>query len=214
MQAELPTDRHLVLIALPIFARRGCEGASTREIARAAERPMSAITYHFGGKEGLYLACARHIAETIGGLLGAAVELPLLPDTTVGARQQLGTMFALLTNAMVREETGEFARFIMTEQQDPTEAFDIIYAGVMGRVLARMVELLRIVAGSEADTQMLRVRVIALMGQVLAFRIARAGVLRLTGWTTIDTAEVQAIDTIIQAQLTAILDSLEAEHRA
>ncbi|MBL8381607.1 MAG: CerR family C-terminal domain-containing protein [Burkholderiales bacterium] len=46
----------LVLAALRLFADKGFEGASTREIADAAGANISAIRYYFGDKAGLYRA--------------------------------------------------------------------------------------------------------------------------------------------------------------
>ena len=51
--------------AIEQFGRYGFEGASTRQIAKASGAAMSSITYHFGGKEGLYLAAADRIASGI-----------------------------------------------------------------------------------------------------------------------------------------------------
>jgi AcrR family transcriptional regulator len=46
----------LVMAALHIFAEKGFEGASTREICELAEANISAIRYYFGDKAGLYRA--------------------------------------------------------------------------------------------------------------------------------------------------------------
>src|SRR3546814_10523816 len=46
-----------------LFGRKGLDGASTRGIAKAAGTAMSSITYHYGGKEGLYLAAADYIVS-------------------------------------------------------------------------------------------------------------------------------------------------------
>lgn len=47
-----------------IFANRGYEGAGMREIATACETPPSALIYHFGSKENLFLETLRyHIIE-------------------------------------------------------------------------------------------------------------------------------------------------------
>ena len=51
-------QHRLLEIAIAEFAAQGLEGASTRGIATAAGTAMSSITYHYGGKEGLYLAAA------------------------------------------------------------------------------------------------------------------------------------------------------------
>lgn len=40
--------------------------ATTREIAAQAGQNIAAITYYFGSKEDLYLACAQWIADFIG----------------------------------------------------------------------------------------------------------------------------------------------------
>src|SRR3546814_20399109 len=61
----LSIEDRLLNTAIDQFGRDGLEGASTRRIASAAGTTMSAITYHYGGKEGLYLAAARHLVEQI-----------------------------------------------------------------------------------------------------------------------------------------------------
>ncbi len=205
--------RKLVEAALPIFGLRGLEGASTREIAKAADKPMSAITYHFGGKEGLYLACARHISETMGQLLGLAGEAQTVTDAA-DARGKVGQLMGLLVNAMLRHETTPFVRFIVREQQEPTAAFDIIYGGGMGRALAWLCALIGVIADGRIPDIEIRVRVVALVGQVMGFRVARAATLRLTGWSDLGEAERAVIDRVIQSHLGAILDQLGQEQQA
>jgi AcrR family transcriptional regulator len=45
------------------FCEKGYEGTSVREICDAASANVSAIKYHFGGKEGLYRECFLHYGE-------------------------------------------------------------------------------------------------------------------------------------------------------
>src|SRR5580693_10282184 len=66
-------DDRLLDTAINQFGRKGIEGASTRAIATAAGTTMSAITYHYGSKQGLYLAAARHIAEQMGARMAPAL---------------------------------------------------------------------------------------------------------------------------------------------
>ncbi len=211
MPANTDSASALIHAALPIFGMRGLEGASTRDIARAAGKPMSAITYHFGGKDGLYLACAQHIGDTIGGWMGPtlAAEGDALPQDIATARSQIEAVFAIMAHAMVRNETAEFARFIVREQQEPTEAFDVFYNGMMGQVLNRLVSLMKVVAAGRVAEIDIKVRVIAMMGQVLSFRIARAATLRLTGWHEVGEPESAVISRVIRTHLTAILNDLE-----
>src|ERR1700761_4045236 len=57
------TGRRIVGVALRLFGERGYEGASTRDIAAAAGVNAPALQYYFDNKEGVYRACAAHIAE-------------------------------------------------------------------------------------------------------------------------------------------------------
>ncbi|WP_378954787.1 TetR/AcrR family transcriptional regulator [Pelosinus sp. sgz500959] len=50
------TQTKLIEIAIPLFALKGFAGVSVREITDAAQINVSAISYHFNGKEGLYQA--------------------------------------------------------------------------------------------------------------------------------------------------------------
>ena len=59
------TRERLVAAAVQLFAERGFDGVTLRDIAAAAERPFSAITYHFASKEELWRRAATEIHQTI-----------------------------------------------------------------------------------------------------------------------------------------------------
>jgi AcrR family transcriptional regulator len=48
------TDERVIEAAIGLFARQGYNGTSIREITRAADANLGAVTYHFGGKRALY----------------------------------------------------------------------------------------------------------------------------------------------------------------
>lgn len=58
---DLPHDVKLRLIeaATLLFAAKGFDGVGLREIAAKAQANSAMVAYHFGGKEGLYLAVLR-----------------------------------------------------------------------------------------------------------------------------------------------------------
>lgn len=67
--AEVPrpgTATALVEAARPLFAARGYDGVSVRDITAAAGTNLGAITYHFGSKEALWHAV---VASAMGPLL-------------------------------------------------------------------------------------------------------------------------------------------------
>ncbi len=204
----------LILAALDLFGRHGFEGTSTRMIAKAAGKPMSAITYHFGGKEELYLAVARYISGRIGAQLAPTIEAVLTAagdDSPIMARAHIRRVFQAFIAMFVLPESESWARYIVREQMEPTPAFDELYKAPMGPLLDLVTQLLCRVASDGIAVDEARLRVLAMFGQVLVFRIARAIVLRANGWDDIGTAEAEAISAAVLSQVDAILDSLEAK---
>ena len=53
---EHNTRSKLIEIAIPLFATKGFVAVSVRELTEAAQSNISAISYYFNGKEGLYQA--------------------------------------------------------------------------------------------------------------------------------------------------------------
>lgn len=60
-QRGLETKQRLLDAALAVFARRGYDGASTREIAQQAGVALAALPYHFKTKDALWRAAADSI---------------------------------------------------------------------------------------------------------------------------------------------------------
>jgi AcrR family transcriptional regulator len=68
----------LLKAAIRIFAEKGFEGASIREIAKAAGVNSALISFHFGGKAGLH-AAALHLAARMAMHTVKTLPLPPLP---------------------------------------------------------------------------------------------------------------------------------------
>jgi AcrR family transcriptional regulator len=68
-----PTRQRLLKAGRKLFATHGYAGASVRDITAAAGANLSAVTYHFGVKENLYITILQSIvgplAHTISGIV-------------------------------------------------------------------------------------------------------------------------------------------------
>ncbi len=206
------TRQQLVEAALDVFGRLGYEGASTREIAKAANANLAAIVYHFGGKEALHIAVAEHVVASIMAKIGPALarasesEASATPEAARAALKRLvETMIEVLLGSA---EAERWARFIVREQLEPTAAFDVIYA-FMGKSLVRATQLVAVTLGRPED-EAVRVRVLSTLGQVLVFRVAQAAVLRHTGWSTIGENERSAIRKVILENVDAIFEGAKS----
>ena len=208
------SQARLLDIAVREFGLHGLDGASTRRIAGLADAAMSSITYHYRSKGGLYLAAADHIAQQIGRAMAPA----LAAEEDVGthdrdaARAAVHRLCALFLDKMAGDDTADWALFIMREQYKPGEAFERIWAGMMGQILKRMAVLITIATGATASAA--RVTTLTLLGQVMTVRASRAAMLRLCEIEALDPATLAHVKARIAANIDAILDRMIAEDHA
>jgi AcrR family transcriptional regulator len=201
------TSQILIETAIDQFGRHGFEGASTREIARASGTAMSSITYHFGGKQGLYLAAADHIAACVKQIQGPALEGAReivrngTRDEAIEALLRVLDGFALM---MISPQTEAWSLFITREQQNPTEAFDRLYTGVMQGVVEVFVALLGRIRTDLPEREVLALGLM-LFGQCLVLRVCRAAVTRILSVETIDEPTQKLLRARLRANALCIL---------
>jgi TetR/AcrR family transcriptional regulator, regulator of cefoperazone and chloramphenicol sensitivity len=206
--------------AIEVFGRHGFDGATTRMLSGTAGVNLQAIPYYFGGKEGLYLAVADHIAERLQVLIGpvaariagrlAAQQSPGGEAVTPAeARLLLTELLETAARVLVHQESASWSRFIIREQMEPTEAFERIYQKIMSRLLETARSLVGIILGEAPTSAAVRLRTVTLLGQVLVFRVANAAVMRQLGWTEIGPEQFIAIRDTLRQSIAAIAPAPE-----
>ena len=214
-QAE-QTRAALIRAALSLFGQKGFDGTSTRDIAAAANANIGSIAYHFGGKEGLRLACAGFIVETIQRVAGQAMAAgaPSVPGAAAeaAAMAQIETILQRMVGFIVAQpEAGEIVQFVLRELSHPTAALDAIYTGVFEPVHRRLCDIWAAATGEEAEAEETRLRVFAIIGQVVYFRIGREAVLRRMGWRSIGPAEAARIAGVVSENVHAIRSAIKGK---
>ena len=203
------TREALIDAAVEVFGRDGFRAASTRSIADTAHVNQALIGYHFGGKPGLYLAVFERITRRVGLYLD-----PVAQSIEAHFEQQGGTaqgveLIHRLIDALVATfsapESAAWARLILREQQDPSEAFDRLYGGMIGRMLTLLTRLIAQILGTEPNAIEARLLSQTIIGQALVFRSARATVQRHLDWQQIGAAEIMTIQAVIRRNVTAML---------
>ena len=195
--------RKLLAAAIDVFGRLGFDGACTRALADAAGVNLQAIPYYFGGKEGLYLAAAEHIAALIGthtfdlrervrSRLDEAVK-HATPLKVYEARSLLTEIVQTLATLFVSRESEAWARFIIREQMEPTAAFSRLYEGAMKPGMEVTRRLLAEILGERADSELVRLRTLSLIGSILVFRMAHATAMAELGWKSVGRRELDVV---------------------
>ncbi|GGC50058.1 CerR family C-terminal domain-containing protein [Chelatococcus reniformis] len=213
------TRQKLLLAATDVFGRVGFDGATTRALADAAGVNLQAIPYYFGGKEGLYVATAEHIAAQIGAHAGqargralariAAAESGGPPLGRDEARVLLTDILQTMAALFVSPQAEAWARFLIREQMAPTEAFARVYGGLMEPMLRLTGRLVGRLLDEEPSSEHVRLRTLSLLGSVMVFRMAHAAALRQLAWTDVGPREIGALRDLAADLVAALVPRTE-----
>lgn len=206
---EEPRQR-LIVAGLDLFGKYSFEGASTRMLSQRAQVNLAAITYYFGGKQGLYLAVADHITEQINGVLGdqLAKLQEALKKEALSKEQSFFLLSEwlqfLITRFLGRPRTDKWLSIIIREQLWPTEAFNILFEGFMRPLDEALFGLVARIMGLKPDDQEVKLRALAIKGQIQIFQISRSAVNRTLDWKGYGPENLDAIRCVITDNLSRI----------
>lgn len=205
------TREALLAAAITIFGRDGFHAASTRAIAREAGANQALIGYHFGGKQGLYLAAfesiaaqvAQHMLPVIAELQRSIAALePNSPQRVAASIAGMETLFGASLDLFGRAASSPWVRLIMREQLDPDQGMDILNRGIFGNLLDVLTQLVAVANGGET-TEQTRLQALMLLGQMLVFLTSRGSLEQQLGWTELGAAQLAAIKNQLAVHLQA-----------
>jgi AcrR family transcriptional regulator len=87
--------------ALLVFAEKGFDGASVRQIAQGAQVNPAMIAYHFGSKDGLYEAAMRWVCTEFSSRVQRIVDAACPEPTAGGALESLRAIVGDLFKSVV-----------------------------------------------------------------------------------------------------------------
>lgn len=201
------TRERLLRAALEEFGTHGYEGVSTRQLANHAGVNLAAIPYHFGGKEGIYLAVAEQIVTSVGEAMRSRTESirdELQDGGPLGQKRLLEHLNSLL-GGLARVLLGSpdahlWAGIILREQMHPTRAFDVLYGGLMEQMHRTLTRIIARLLNSPDDDPDCILRAHAVIGEVVIFRAAREAVMRRMDWDGYTPERVEHITQLVIAQ--------------
>ena len=126
-----------------------------------------------------------------------AEGLANIPDND-GERRALATDLLLVIleafNDMALLHAPEgWVRLILREQQDPGEAFDLLYDNILSHLMALITRLVAMGSGLEETSEACRVRALMVFGQVLVFHTARGTTSRFLEWDALTSDKLDAL---------------------
>ena len=206
------TRLRIIETAIPLFARLGFENTSTREIAVAAGVNPPALQYYFDSKEGLYRACAEHIADLVTSMLNPELDRAerLLRD---GEPPQAliegycGLIAVMAELLFCRPEAESWSPMMAREQagMGPGIAFPLMRERFLDRLNRTCASLYAAISGRRADDPDTLLRMMTMNGQLKACHIGRRDMLACLGWDDINPEQGRLIKAVIVDQIRLLL---------
>ncbi|MFJ3487408.1 CerR family C-terminal domain-containing protein [Pseudomonas sp. NPDC090202] len=210
------TRARIIEAAVEVFAERGYDGASTRDIASAAGVNTPALQYYFDGKEGVYLACVEHMITRMWGIMGdsvtaaeQALEQADVDDETLIERS-LGILGTVISTIQDSPQSTIWRAFLDRHQaglcpESATTAFEERFKARVGAVIRRLIARL---AGFEVTDERTVIHSMALFTQGLAFRVQKPKLLEALKWTEVGRAEMERVRDVVLTQARFTLEGL------
>jgi len=160
-----PTREKLLEVAGPIFADRGYQATTIREICAGAEANVAAVNYHFGDKLGLYTEV---LQQSVRAAQLIAVENTLDPNTP--PEEILRALIRTRLRSINGKDLPDWhSRLLAHELAQPTPALRQLIDKVTRPICKRLLELIGGMIGFPPNDDNTRLCSISVVGQVFAY---------------------------------------------
>jgi TetR/AcrR family transcriptional regulator, regulator of cefoperazone and chloramphenicol sensitivity len=204
------TENRLLEAAGEIFAKYGYRAATVRQICEKAGANVAAVNYHFGDKEGLYLAVLRSVPNAY------AEKYPPGSRLKPGATAELklrAYVESLLQRVFDEGRPGWHTKIIAREMIEPTRALDTLLEEVARPIHQELASIVRELLGPGASQAVLRRSTLSIMSQCVYYHHARTVIRRLYPEQKYSPEEIEQLATHITQFSLAALKALARERK-
>jgi AcrR family transcriptional regulator len=163
------TQLDIIDAAGPLFAEQGYKATTIAQICKASRANQAAVSFHFGGKEQLYVALV-HRAYQIGL---EQVPLPQWEPGTPAPQRLHDFVLAFLRRCIADREPRWPCQLIMREVIEPTAACEDFVEGYVRPNLGLLQTILTDLLPVGFPESRLRLIAGSIIGQCLHYRVAR-----------------------------------------
>lgn len=171
------TKSRLLTAAGELFAERGFEGATARQICDRAGVNLAAINYHFKSKEQLYIEAVKAAAPVFHEEL-AELEVKLLETPAEMRRERaaelLKTYIRLLMHHMVGVQVPDWKiKLIMREMLEPTGSCQVFFHQHVQRNFEILMRILNLLLPPSTPQHRRIQTALSIVSQCVHYRMAR-----------------------------------------
>lgn len=166
--------KKIINSAIMLFASKGFESTTTREICKHAGVNLSLIPYYFGNKEGLYANIVESIIDF--GLTYLQEEIELAKKLNSMAMDEKINLYKKLLEKYLDfiysdNVPKSFVILILKEQTVPHSKFSEIYSQKINFLYQALRKTLADILGKSENDKAIVLEVSSVIGQILSFKL-------------------------------------------
>ena len=215
------TRLRIIQAAIELFGEHGFVAASTRDIAAKAGVNAPALQYYFENKEGVYRACANHLADEVWEKFEPVVRhsaqvLESTDDLTELIEAFIDLQRVMMDKALETSRAPALKLFFVREQggQEPPIATEILQQRVRRPLNSVATKLIAKICGKPSDDPLTIMRLVSLHGQFALFHMAPRNMLTLFGWPALDPQKIEFVQQVVFSNTRALLRMWAGERDA
>src|SRR5262245_45118485 len=163
------TRQEIIDAAGPLFAEKGYKSTTVADICKAAHVNQAAVSFHFGGKEQLYLALVRHAYE----FALSEVPLPQWAHGTPANQKLRDFVLAFLRRCVADREPRWPCQLLMREVIEPSGAAEELVREFVRPNFELLRSVLLELLPADCSEEQLRLVAGSIIGQCLHCRVPR-----------------------------------------
>lgn len=158
------TKDRLLNAAAVLFAERGFDNVTVREICSASQANVAAVNYHFGDKAGLYRSIVTHAIQ----VMLETNEMSQKAGAGLSPEDQIREFVKVFVRRLTSDRPNNWIHKLMArEMEHPTETLDMVMTQVVRPRLDYLCSVVASIMGLAPDDPKVRRSVASLQGQCL-----------------------------------------------
>ena len=175
------TRERILCAAEELFAEKGYDGVSVREITDRARCNVASVHYYFGNKKGLYLAVFRERMAERAHKVQELFWKEIGNDSAPSAEKIIRTLArAFLKSPFSKKERMLHHKLMAREANRPTEAYTIFHRDVIAPFYEALIKLLNPYLPKRLRKEDRVLYVLSIIAQVMHFNLARNMISHIT----------------------------------
>lgn len=208
----------LLEVALKLFAVKGLDGVSTREIAQKAQVNISAITYYFGGKAELYSAVLEYIKVTLQADAAAIIKeidygKKLKNMSAEEARIIFQRVYEEILNAAFKPKNVYMSMILAKESVNPGKAAIKVFTAKTTPLTSEIAKLISKITGLSQNSAKTSIITETLLNKAMVFGRDKTRILFNLGIKDYDEKTISLIKQIVLKQADLILNYYVKENK-